>query len=62
VLIAIVVSYLTKAPDQDQIQGLTFGHVSEEQKQENRNSYGIGDILATIAIVAVIAWIMYTFS
>ena len=62
VLIALVVSLVTPAPDEEAIQGLTFGTISEEQKAENRASYGIGDIVATIAIVGIIAWIMITFS
>ena len=62
VLIAIVVSLLTKKPDVEQITGLTFGHVTEEQKKENKASFGMMDILATIAILAIIAWIMITLS
>ncbi len=62
VLIALVVSLLTPAPDEETIEGLTFGTITEEQKAENKASYGIGDIVATIAILGVIAWIMITFS
>ena len=62
VLIAIVVSMMSAAPSEAQLEGLTFGTITEKQKQENRDSFGIGDIVATLAVIAVIAWIMITFS
>jgi SSS family solute:Na+ symporter len=62
VLIALVVSLLTKAPAYEEIEGLTFGTLSMEDRAENKASYGIGDIVATVVIVLIIAWIMITFS
>lgn len=62
ILIAVLVSLLTKAPTESEIEGLTFITVSSRQKEENKASYGVLDISATIAIVAVIIWIMITFS
>ncbi len=62
VVIAIVVSFLSPAPNEQQLEGLTFATVTDQQKAENRSSYGIGDIVATVAILGVIAWVMYSFS
>lgn len=61
-LIGIVASFTSDEPSQAQIAGLTFGSVTEEQKAENQNSYNMVDIISTVAILAVIVWIMYTFS
>ena len=62
VLIAIVVSFMSDPPNKKQLEGLTFGTTTLDQKEENRKSYGIGDIVATIFLVVVIVWIMVTFS
>ncbi len=62
VLIAVVVSLMTNKPNEEQIQGLTYASTSSDQKAENKSSYGWGDIAATLAILSVIAWIMFTFS
>jgi len=62
VIIAIVVSLMTAPPSEKQLAGLTFGTISEDQRIENKASYGIGDVVATLAILAVIAWIMISFS
>ncbi len=62
VLIAVVVSLLTPKPNEEQLEGLTFSTLSAEQKKENQDSYNIWDIVFTVAILAVIVWIMMTFS
>ncbi|MFT7603298.1 MAG: SSS family solute:Na+ symporter [Saprospiraceae bacterium] len=62
VIIAIVVSFMTPAPSEQQLEGLTFGTTTIKQKQENNESIQIVDIVATIIILAVIVWIMVSFS
>ncbi len=62
VIIAIVVSYLSPAPNEQQLEGLTFGTTTAKQNEENNASFGIWDIVATLGILAVIIWIMVSFS
>jgi len=62
VVIAIVVSFMTAPPNEKQLEGLTFATITDEQRKENNASFGIGDIIATVVIIAVIGWVMVTFS
>ncbi len=56
----IVVSYLTSEPDYDQISGLTYGTVTEEHKQETRQSWSGLDVFASVALlVAIVAAYLY---
>jgi len=50
----IVVSYLTEPPPLKQIQGLTYGTVSVEDKLRSRRSWNRADVAASIVVVAVI--------
>lgn len=52
----VVVSYMTAAPDYQKISGLTYGTLTDEHRVESRKSWGIGDILASLAVlVAIVA-------
>lgn len=62
VAIAVVVSMFYPAPTQAQLQGLTFGSSTAEQKAANTNSYTIWDILATVLVVLIVVYIMISFS
>jgi SSS family solute:Na+ symporter len=62
VAVTIIVSLFSAAPIKDKIQGLTMGSLTAEQKAENRASYGWVDIIASLFIVAVVAFIMIYFS
>ncbi|KAA3631212.1 MAG: Na+/glucose cotransporter, partial [Bacteroidetes bacterium] len=62
VLIAIVVSMFTAKPSEENIEGLTFATTSDDQKAENKASYNWVDIVASLVIVAIIAWVMVSFS
>lgn len=62
VLIAIVVSMFTAKPSEEHIEGLTFATTSEEHKNENKASYNWKDIAASLVILAIIAWVMISFS
>ena len=58
--VMIAVSYLTKAPDYERISGLTFGTLSDEQRQRSRHSWGTGDLIASAAVlVAIVAAYLY---
>jgi SSS family solute:Na+ symporter len=52
--VMIVVSYLTAEPPPAQIQGLTYGTVSEEQKRETRRSWNAVDVVASCVVLAAI--------
>ena len=56
----VVVSYLTAAPSEAQIRGLTFATTTEEQKQESRDSWSALDVVASVALMAaIVAAYMY---
>jgi SSS family solute:Na+ symporter len=57
-----VVSLLTKAPDKEKIVNLTFGTVTDEEKQNNKNSYNWVDITISIVIIIIVAWVMLFFN
>ncbi|MFK5974832.1 MAG: sodium:solute symporter [Flavobacteriaceae bacterium] len=62
VVIGVTVSMFYPAPSEKQLQGLTFGTVSEEQKVANKSSYNIWDIIVSIVVVILIIYIMLSFS
>ena len=50
----IVVSYATAEPSATQIEGLTYGTVTEEQKRETRSSWSRIDIVTSCVVMAII--------
>jgi len=62
VMLCLVVSWLTPAPSETQIQGLTFGTLSEEQRQANRASYNFWDITFSLIVIAIVAYVMVSFT
>ncbi len=62
VAIAVTVSMFYPAPSEAQLQGLTFGTISEEHKTANRSSYNIWDIVASVVVVILVLYIMVSFS
>lgn len=61
IVVCVVASLLTPAPKPEQIAGLTFSTLTQEQKDSNRGSYSIGDIVASLAILAIVAYVMISF-
>jgi len=60
VLVMIVVSYLTAPPSLEQIEGLTFGTLTAEQRAATRSSWNAVDVIASIAVmIAIIAAYLY---
>jgi solute:Na+ symporter, SSS family len=57
----IVVSLMSPAPAPESIKGLTYGSLTEEQKASNRNSYNIWDIVFSLLVIAIVAYVMITF-
>lgn len=62
VVICIVVSLVTPAPSAQQIDGLTFGSLTEKQKAENRNSYTVWDVVFSVLVIGVVIFVMTTFT
>jgi SSS family solute:Na+ symporter len=62
IVLIIVLSYTTDAPDPARIQGLTFGSVSDEQKAENRASWGWKDVAATVVVLGLVLGVYIYFS
>jgi SSS family solute:Na+ symporter len=62
VAFCLVVSLLTPAPSYEQIQGLTYGSLTEEQKIANRNSYNIWDVVASLFVIGLVVYIMVSFT
>jgi len=62
VILCLVVSFATPAPAYDRIKGLTYGSLTEEQKAANRNSYNGWDIGLSLLVIAIVAYVMISFT
>jgi SSS family solute:Na+ symporter len=61
VLVCSVVSLFSEKPSLQQIQGLTFGTLSPEQKTAARNSYSWSDIIFSVILVAIVIAVLVYF-
>jgi SSS family solute:Na+ symporter len=56
----LVVSYLTPAPAEERLVGLTFATVTPEQRRESRASWSRGDVVASgIVLLLILAAYLY---
>jgi len=62
VILCLVVSWLTPVPSEEQIQGLTFATLSEEQRKANRASYNFWDIAFSLIVIGIVAYVMVSFT
>ena len=62
VAVCVVASLLTPAPSAAQIEGLTYGTLSEQQKAENRGSYNIWDIAVSLVVIGIVVYVMTSFT
>ena len=62
IAVTVAVSLLTPAPASAQIEGLTYRTLTAKQKADNRGSYNIWDILVSLLVLAVVVYVMTTFS
>jgi SSS family solute:Na+ symporter len=53
-LVMVGVSLLTSPPDYSKIKNLSFGTVTEEHRAESAKSWGAGEVLASVFVLAVI--------
>jgi solute:Na+ symporter, SSS family len=61
IIVCVAASLLTPPPSEEQIKGLTFATLTEEQKASNRGSYTTMDIVASVVILAIVAGVMWSF-
>src|SRR5690606_2912811 len=62
IILAIVVSLLTKSPSEEKVENLTFGTISEEEKQKNKSSYNWVDVAVSILIIVIVIGVMILFN
>jgi len=62
VLILVTTSLLTPPEPAEKIQGLAFGTLTNEQKAITRASYDWVDIAASLVVLAVVIYVMTTFT
>ncbi|MDX1942691.1 MAG: sodium:solute symporter [Saprospiraceae bacterium] len=62
VIICIGVSLLTPAPSVEKIQGLTYGTLTAEQKAANRASYSVWDVVFSVIVIGIVAYVMISFT
>jgi len=62
ILLCIVVSLLSEAPVAKQLEGLTFPTLTPEQRASNRDSFTIWDVIASLIVVALVVYVMISFS
>jgi SSS family solute:Na+ symporter len=53
-VVMIVVSYMTAKPQYEQISGLTFGTLTESDREESRSSWNWIDVATSIGVLAII--------
>lgn len=62
VAVCVVGSLLTPAPSAAQIEGLTFGTLSKQQKSDNRDSYNLWDIAVSLVVIGIVVYVMTSFT
>lgn len=62
VILCLVVSWATPAPSAHQIEGLTYGSLTQAQKDSNKASYNIWDVILSLAVIAIVAYVMVSFT
>ena len=62
ITVCVVASLLTPAPSAAQIQGLTYGTLTEQQKSDNRGSYNIWDIAVSLLVIGIVVYVMTSFT
>ena len=59
-IVMVVVSYLTGKPDYQRISGLTYGTLTDKDRQATRSSWSAPDVIASVVVVvAILAAYLY---
>jgi SSS family solute:Na+ symporter len=62
VLFCVGVSLATAPPPIEKVQGLTFGSLTQEQIQTNRNSYNAWDVILSLGVIGIVIYVMTSFT
>jgi len=62
VVLCISVSLLTSPPDYKTITGLSFGTLTNSQKQDNDNSYDTIDVVLSVLLVIIVIGVLSYFT
>ncbi len=62
VTVCVIGSLLTPAPAAAQIEGLTYGTLTSQQKTDNRDSYNIWDIAVSLLVISIVVYVMTSFT
>ena len=62
VIFAIVTSLFAPAPSAEKVANLTFGTISDVEKQKNKSSYNWKDMVISILVLAVVIGVMVFFN
>jgi SSS family solute:Na+ symporter len=62
IVVFIVVSYATKAPDYAKISGLTFSTLTDKDKKESRSTWSTRDVVFSVLLLVVIIAIYLYFT
>lgn len=62
VVVCVTASLLTPAPAPSQIEGLTYGTLTEQQKADNRGSYNTWDIVVSLIVIGIVVYVMTSFT
>jgi SSS family solute:Na+ symporter len=62
VVIVVVVSLLTRKPDESTISGLTYATMTEAEKTETRKSWTWGDVAGTAVVLGLVLGMYIYFS
>ena len=60
VVVMVGVSYATKSPDYDKLVGLTYGTITDEQREASRKSWNAVDVVSSgLVLAAILAAYLY---
>ncbi len=62
IVFCIAVSFMFPAPLPQQIQGLTYGSLTAEQKEANRASFNYWDIAFSLIVIGIVVYVMVSFT
>lgn len=62
VALCVIVSLLTAPPGEEAVRGLTFSSLTNTQREENRSTYNAWDIVFSMLVIAIVAYVMISFS
>ena len=62
IIVCVLVSLATQAPNYERIKGLAFGTLSEGQQQENKDSFDTIDVILSVVLVIVVIGVLTYFT